>query len=119
MLWPSPTQGGAGDPSAGGTKYFLSSNSTAEAHDIGDGTSSIARSTRLVVWSITNRSSPARGRRRGPSGFKAENRVFAFGPAGMAFITDLGLEANVTATASSFVWSTILGRAPAAGDGVC
>ncbi len=30
-LWPSTTPGGGGDPSAGGTEYFLSSNTGAEA----------------------------------------------------------------------------------------
>ena len=53
-LWPSTTPGGGGDPTAGGTEYFLSSNAGAEAHDRGDGTSVSAPSTQLLVWALTN-----------------------------------------------------------------
>jgi len=56
-LWPSTTPGGGGDPSAGGTEYFLSSNAGAEAHDRGDGTSVSEPSTQLLVWALTNTSS--------------------------------------------------------------
>ena len=56
-LWPSTTPGGGGDPSAGGTEYFLSSNAGAEAHDPGDGTSVSEPSTQLLVWALTNTSS--------------------------------------------------------------
>lgn len=56
-LWPSTTPGGGGDPSAGGTEYFLSSNAAAEAHDTGNGTSSSEPSTQLLVWALTNTSS--------------------------------------------------------------
>ena len=58
-LWPSQTPGGGGDPSAGGTEYFLSSNAAAEAHDTGDGTSVAEPSTQLLVWALTNTSSLA------------------------------------------------------------
>lgn len=58
-LWPSTTPGGGGDPSAGGTEYFLSSNAAAEAHDTGNGTSSAQPSTQLLVWALTNTSSLA------------------------------------------------------------
>jgi hypothetical protein len=53
-LWPSTTPGAGGDPTAGGTEYFLSSNAGAEAHDRGDGTSVSAPSTQLLVWALTN-----------------------------------------------------------------
>jgi hypothetical protein len=56
-LWPSQTPGGGGDPSAGGTEYFLSSNAAAEAHDTGDGKSTAHPSTQLLVWALTNTSS--------------------------------------------------------------
>ena len=56
-LWPSQTPGGAGDPSAGGTEYFLSTNGGAEAHDTGDGKSTFHASTQLLVWALTNTSS--------------------------------------------------------------
>jgi hypothetical protein len=56
-LWPSTTPGGGGDPSAGGTEYFMSSNAAAEAHDTGDGTAGPAPSTQLLVWALTNTSS--------------------------------------------------------------
>lgn len=56
-LWPSTTPGGGGDPTAGGTEYFLSSNAGAEAHDRGDGTSVSEPSTQLLVWALTNTSS--------------------------------------------------------------
>jgi hypothetical protein len=56
-LWPSATPGGGGDPSAGGTEYFMSSNAGAEAHDTGDGKSTAHPSTQLLVWAITNTSS--------------------------------------------------------------
>ncbi len=56
-LWPSQTPGGGGDPSAGGTEYFLSSNAAAEAHDTGDGTSTAHPSTQLLTWALTNTSS--------------------------------------------------------------
>ena len=56
-LWPSQTPGGGGDPSAGGTEYFLSTNCGAEAHDIGDGKSTFHPSTQLLVWALTNTSS--------------------------------------------------------------
>jgi hypothetical protein len=53
-LWPSTTPGGGGDPTAGGTEYFMSSNAAAEAHDTGDGKSSSHASTQLLVWALTN-----------------------------------------------------------------
>ena len=53
-LWPSTTPGGGGDPSAGGTEYFLSTNGAAEAHDTGDGKSHFQPSTQLLVWSLSN-----------------------------------------------------------------
>ena len=53
-LWPSTTPGGGGDPSAGGTEYFLSTNGAAEAHDTGDGKSHFEPSTQLLVWALTN-----------------------------------------------------------------
>jgi hypothetical protein len=53
-LWPSTTPGGGGDPSVGGTEYFLSSNAGAEAHDPGDGTGVSEPSTQLLVWALTN-----------------------------------------------------------------
>jgi hypothetical protein len=56
-LWPSQTPGGGGDPSAGGTEYFLSSNAAAEAHDTGDGASTSHPSTQLLTWALTNTSS--------------------------------------------------------------
>jgi hypothetical protein len=56
-LWPSTTPGGSGDPNAGGTEYFLSSNAAAEAHDTGDGKSTAHTSTQLLVWALTNTSS--------------------------------------------------------------
>jgi len=56
-LWPSTTPGGGGDPAAGGTEYFLSTNAGAEAHDTGDGKSTFHPSTQLLVWSLTNTSS--------------------------------------------------------------
>jgi hypothetical protein len=56
-LWPSTTPGGGGDPSAGGTEYFLSTNGAAEASDTGDGTSTFRPSTQLLVWALTNTSS--------------------------------------------------------------
>lgn len=56
-LWPSTTPGGGGDPSAGGTEYFMSSNAGAEAHDPGDGSSTAHPSTQLLVWGLTNTSS--------------------------------------------------------------
>ena len=56
-LWPSTTPGGGGDPTAGGTEYFLSSNAAAEAHDTGDGKSVAQPSTQLLVWALTNTSS--------------------------------------------------------------
>ena len=60
-VWPSVTPTatglGGGDPSAGGTEYFLSSNAAAEAHDTGDGTSTFQPSTQLLQWSLTNTSS--------------------------------------------------------------
>jgi hypothetical protein len=56
-LWPSQTPGGGGDPTSGGTEYFLSSNSAAEAHDTGDGKSVAQPSTQLLVWALTNTSS--------------------------------------------------------------
>ena len=58
-LWPSTTPGGGGDPSAGGTEYFLSSNAAAEAHDTGNGKSSPIPSTQLLTWALTNTSSLA------------------------------------------------------------
>jgi len=60
-LWPSQTPGGGGDPSAGGTEYFLSSNAAAEAHDTGDGTSTSHPSTQLLVWALTNTGSLGSG----------------------------------------------------------
>jgi len=60
-LWPSTTPGGGGDPTAGGTEYFMSSNSAAEAHDPGDGSSTSAPSTQLLVWALTGTSSLASG----------------------------------------------------------
>ena len=64
-LWPSvtPTSAGygAGDSTAGGTEYFLSSNAGAEAHDPGDGSSTFQPSTELLVWSLTNTSSLGAG----------------------------------------------------------
>ncbi|HXA27758.1 MAG TPA: hypothetical protein VN193_03335 [Candidatus Angelobacter sp.] len=56
-LWPSQTPGGGGDPAAGGTEYFLSSNAAAEAHDTGDGRSTFQASTQLLVWALSNTSS--------------------------------------------------------------
>ena len=56
-LWPSTTPGGGGDPAAGGTEYFLSTNAAAEAHDTGNGLSTFQPSTQLLVWAITNTSS--------------------------------------------------------------
>jgi hypothetical protein len=56
-LWPSTTPGGGGDPSAGGTEYFMSSNSAAEAHDTGDGSAPAQPSRQLLVWALTNTSS--------------------------------------------------------------
>ena len=60
-LWPSvtPTSAGygGGDPSAGGTEYFLSSNAAAEAHDTGDGLSTAHPSTQILEWSLTGTSS--------------------------------------------------------------
>jgi hypothetical protein len=56
-LWPSTTPGGSGDPSAGGTEYFMSSNAAAEARDPGDGSSTSATSHQLLVWALTNTSS--------------------------------------------------------------
>jgi hypothetical protein len=56
-LWPSTTPGGGGDPSAGGTEYFLSTNGAAEAHDTGNGQSSFEPSKQLLVWALTNTSS--------------------------------------------------------------
>jgi len=56
-LWPSTTPGGGGDPTAGGTEYFLSSNAAAEAHDPGNGSSTFEPLTQLLVWAITNTSS--------------------------------------------------------------
>jgi len=56
-LWPTQTPGGGGDPSAGGTEYFMSSNAGAEAHDTGDGKSTAHPSTQLLVWALTNTSS--------------------------------------------------------------
>jgi hypothetical protein len=56
-LWPSTTPGGGGDPSAGGTEYFMSSNAAAEAHDTGNGKSTSQPSTQLLVWALTNTSS--------------------------------------------------------------
>ena len=56
-LWPSTTPGGGGDPASGGTEYFMSSNSAAEAHDPGDGSSVAQPSTQLLVWALTNTSS--------------------------------------------------------------
>lgn len=53
-LWPSTTPGGGGDPSAGGTEYFLSTNAAAEAHDTGDGKSTFQPSTQLLTWALTN-----------------------------------------------------------------
>jgi hypothetical protein len=58
-LWPSTTPGGGGDPNAGGTEYFLSSNAGAEAHDPGDGTGVSEPSTQLLVWALTNTGSLA------------------------------------------------------------
>jgi hypothetical protein len=55
-LWPSTTPGGGGDPTAGGTEYFLSSNAGAEAHDPGDGSSGSQPSTQLLVWALTQTS---------------------------------------------------------------
>jgi hypothetical protein len=56
-LWPSQTPGGAGDATAGGSEYFLSTNAGAEAHDTGDGRSTFHPSTQLLVWALTNTSS--------------------------------------------------------------
>jgi hypothetical protein len=56
-LWPSTTPGGGGDPTAGGSEYFLSSNSAAEAHDPGDGSSTSQPSHQLLAWALTNTSS--------------------------------------------------------------
>jgi len=56
-LWPSTTPGGGGDPSAGGTEYFLSSNAAAEAHDTGDGSAPAQASSQLLVWALTGTSS--------------------------------------------------------------
>ena len=56
-LWPSTTPGGTGDPAAGGTEYFLSSNAASEAHDTGNGASRAQPSTQLLVWALTNTSS--------------------------------------------------------------
>jgi hypothetical protein len=56
-LWPSTTPGGSGDPTAGGSEYFLSSNAAAEAHDTGDGKSTTHPSTQLLAWALTNTSS--------------------------------------------------------------
>jgi len=56
-LWPSTTPGGGGDPAAGGTEYFLSTNGGAEAHDTGNGKSTFEPSTQLLVWALTNTSS--------------------------------------------------------------
>lgn len=53
-LWPSTTPGGGGDNGNGGTEWFLSSNSAAEAHDPGDGSSHASPSTQLLVWRLTN-----------------------------------------------------------------
>jgi len=53
-VWPSTTPGGGGDPAAGGTEYFLSSNAGAEAHDTGDGKAGAEPSTQLLVWALTN-----------------------------------------------------------------
>jgi len=61
-LWPSVTPVanghgyGDGDPTAGGTEHFLSSNGGAEAHDTGDGRSTFEPSTQLLVWSLTGTS---------------------------------------------------------------
>jgi hypothetical protein len=60
-LWPSQTPGGSGDPAAGGTEYFLSTNGGAEAHDTGDGKSTFHPSTQLLVWAVTNTSSLSGG----------------------------------------------------------
>lgn len=60
-LWPSTTPGGGGDPSAGGTEYFLSTNGAAEAHDTGDGRSTFQPSTQLLVWALTNTGSLGSG----------------------------------------------------------
>lgn len=60
-LWPSVTPTlagyGAGDSSANGTEYFLSTNGGAEAHDTGNGQSTFEPSTQLLVWSLTNTNS--------------------------------------------------------------
>jgi len=56
-LWPSQTPGGGGDPSAGGTEYFLSSNAAPEAHDTGNGDITSHPSTQLLTWALTNTSS--------------------------------------------------------------
>src|SRR5947209_16672287 len=56
-LWPSTTPDGSGDPSAGGTEYFLSSNAASEAHDTGNGQSVFQPSTQLLTWALTNTSS--------------------------------------------------------------
>jgi hypothetical protein len=56
-LWPAVSPGGVGDPAAGGTEWFLSSNAGAEAHDTGNGQSTASPSTQLLVWGLTNTSS--------------------------------------------------------------
>lgn len=56
-LWPSHENSGGGDPAAGGTEYFLSTNGAAEAHDLGDGKSTFHPSTQLLVWALSNTTS--------------------------------------------------------------
>jgi len=60
-LWPSTSPGGASDPSAGGTEYFLSSNAAAEAHDTGDGSAPPQASQQLLVWALTGTSTLGSG----------------------------------------------------------